>query len=109
MSYPSVVRIGIVILPTAATVAGARTGDSTIKKTGDDNGTRHTCGEFSEEVCKNIKQFFGNTTFCHDDTGKDKHRNCKEREGVQTAEHGTDQIFGTYSKGRDQTRTEEQM
>ena len=78
----------------------SRTGDRTIKKTGDDNGTRHTCGEFSEEVCKNIKQFFGNTTFCHDDTGKDKHRNRKERERVQTAEHGTDQIFGTDSKGR---------
>lgn len=87
----------------------SRTGDRTVKKAGDDYGTWHTSSEFAKKIGKNIKQLFGNTALGHDDTGKDKHWNCQEREGVQTAKHGTNQIFGTNSKGRDQTQTEEQM
>ena len=72
----------------------------TVKKAGDDYGTWHTSSEFAKKIGKNIKQLFGNTALGHDDTGKDKHWNCQEREGVQTAKHGTNQIFGTNSKGR---------
>ena len=78
----------------------SRTGDRTVKKAGDDYGTWHTSSEFAKKIGKNIKQLFGNTALGHDDTGKDKHWNCQEREGVQTAKHGTNQIFGTNSKGR---------
>ena len=58
------------------------------------------CNAFIEKKPEKIEQLFGNTALGHDDTGKDKHWNCQEREGVQTAKHGTNQIFGTNSKGR---------
>ena len=76
------------------------TGNRTIKKAGDDNSARHTCGEFSEKIGKDIKQFFGDASLSHDDTGEDEHRNCQQGEGIETSEHGTDQIFGSYRKGR---------
>ena len=87
------------MLPTAATVAGAEP-ESHHKKAGDDNSARHTCGEFSEKIGKDIKQFLEMPPLAMMIPGEDEHRNCQQGEGIETSEHGTDQIFGSYRKGR---------
>ena len=76
------------------------TGDRTIEEACDDNRTRHTRSKFSKEIGKDIKQLLGDSSLCHDDTGENEHRNCQQGEGIESSEHGTDQIFGSYRKRR---------
>ena len=52
----------------------SRTGDSSVEKAGNNHCTWHSCCKSAKKIGKYIKKFLGNTTFCHDDTGKYKHR-----------------------------------
>ena len=68
----------------------SRSGDRAVKQTGDDDGARHSCRQFAEKVCEYIKEFPGNTSLCHDDTGQNEHRNGQKGKRIQTSEHCTD-------------------
>ena len=68
----------------------SRSGDRAVKQTGDDDSTRHSGCQIAEKICEYVKEFPGDAAFCHNDSGQNKHRNSQKREGIQTAEHGTD-------------------
>lgn len=51
---------------------GAGTGDRTIEQAGSDDGTGDPTGNMSQQIGKNIEDFFRNAALCHDDAGEDE-------------------------------------
>ena len=51
---------------------GAGTGDRTIEQAGSDDGTGDPTGNMSQQIGKDIEDFFRNAALCHDDAGEDE-------------------------------------